>query len=359
MESIWRRYRHYLGPLGKAYGAAMKLRSVAYERGLLSSQRAALPIVSVGNLRLGGTGKTPFVEWLTRELASAGLRPAIVSRGYGRHTPPSQLVVVSDGATTLADAQEGGDEPLMLARALRGVPVVVCSDRFRACEYIHRRGMAECVVLDDGFQHLALARDFDVVIVDGGICRERVFPAGELREPLSALARAHAFVFQAQAGHLTDAWRSWLEQHFPGRVLVEMHRAPGPIHLAQSTDEVAPEALKDTRLLAFAGIAHPQRFFAALHSLGFDFVEMPFEDHAHYAPERLTTILQRAEKARCAALITTAKDAVKLPPAWPAAEIKLYILREKVWINPAEVLLERLRECLRKRLMPSFPHCSQ
>lgn len=346
LESIWRRFRHALIPLGSVYGVAMEVRAHAYRTGILTSRRPPLPVVSVGNLRLGGTGKTPFVEWLTRELASAGLRPAIVSRGYGRRTLPSQLVVVSDGRSILANAEEGGDEPVMLAHTLPGVPVVVCSDRFRACDYLHRKNMAQCVVLDDGFQHLALARDFDIVIVDESIRHERVFPAGELREPLHALARADAFVVQSYGGESTATFQLWLREEFPHRLIVEMHRAPGSIQLAQSAETVGPESLRGVRLLAFAGIAHPHRFFAALRSLGLEVVELSFEDHAHYTPGRLNTILATAQNAGCDGLITTAKDAVKLPEGWLAGGMELYVLREALRVSEGEVLLQRVKERL-------------
>jgi tetraacyldisaccharide 4'-kinase len=346
VETLWRQYRGALWPLGVAYGGLMHLRAQAYEKGLLPRHRTRLPVVSVGNLRLGGSGKTPLVEWLARQLQKAGLRPGIVSRGYGRATAPESFVLVSDGQRVLATASQGGDEPVMLAHSLPGVPVAVCSKRLLACEYLATHQLADCVILDDGFQHLALARNVDVVIVDEGVLKEKVFPAGELREPVAALHRAHAFVIPAQADS-EGILRCWLQEKFPSRSVFTMRRNLDAIIDFASGESVSMEKLLSVRLLAFAGIAAPARFFDALRSLGLSIVAKPLEDHANYSAQRLSEIVEQARRLGCDALITTAKDAVKIRENAAALNLALYVVRESLQVEPGEqlvgLILNRIR----------------
>ncbi len=348
LEHTWRRYACYLAPLGAMYSAAMRVRAVAYSRGLFRQRRSTLPVVSVGNLGLGGSGKTPTVEWLARSLSEKGLRPAVVSRGYGRRTPADQLVVVSKGTSVLASPEEGGDEPVMLARNLPDIPIVVCSDRFRASEYVAQQGAADCIVLDDGFQHLALARDFDLVLLDSRVTGERVFPAGYLREPLSALARADAFLVSEQAQNNGDFLR-WLEREFPGRPVFSMRSVPGPIRRHQTGDQVEPGEIAGQRLLAFAGIAAPERFFEALRRLGLSIVEEPLEDHAAYTQERLSHLAARARDATCGGLITTAKDAVKIPNQAIPDGLPLYVLHQQLEIDRGDELIRLILDRFSRR----------
>jgi tetraacyldisaccharide 4'-kinase len=308
---------------------------------MLRVRRASLPVVSVGNLRLGGSGKTPLVEWLARELQRRGRRPAIVSRGYGRRTPPGQLVEVSDGNRVLVTAADGGDEPTMLARALPGVPVVVCSERWRACEYIAARRSADCIILDDGFQHLRLARDFDLVLVDPGVRSAAVFPAGDLREPVDALARAHAFLLPADAGG-ADAFAAWLASAFPGRPVYRFRALPDTLEPLSGRAVLPPEALRGRRVLAFAGIAAPVRFFTSLRALGADVVDVPLEDHVRYDPELVAELTARARDAGCEALVTSAKDAVKLTELPVDAALPIHVLRQRIDVEDGETLVQHV-----------------
>ncbi|MGB9691730.1 MAG: tetraacyldisaccharide 4'-kinase [Candidatus Sumerlaeaceae bacterium] len=341
LEKSWQRYARWLMPLGSAYAAAMRLRASAFRRGILQQRRASLPVVSVGNLHLGGSGKTPVVEWLARALTQKGYRPAIVSRGYGRRTAPHQLVVVSDGYALQASPEAGGDEPVMLAKALPAVPIVVCGDRYRAALFVAEHTRADCIILDDGFQHLALARDFDLVLLDASICHQRVFPAGYLREPLSALSRADAFVLPATAQNEKD-FLNWLERTLPERPQFWMQAAAQQIECPSTGEIVPPTQLAGTRVLGFAGIAAPQRFFDTLRKLGLDVVEQAFEDHACYTRQQLAGLIEQARCLGCAALITTAKDAVKIPPEMMSGQLPLYVLRLSVDIEPKDELLKAI-----------------
>src|SRR5215216_482156 len=185
-----------LAPLGIVYGAVARARLRLYRSGWLKSERVGAPVVSVGNLTAGGTGKTPLVEWVAHALAAEGLRACVLTRGYGR-ADEGRRVVASDGARVLAEVAECGDEPRLLAEKLLGVASVVCDrDRVSAARWARAELGARVFVLDDGFQHLRIARDLDVVTLDatdpwgGG----HLLPRGRLREPASALARAGCVV---------------------------------------------------------------------------------------------------------------------------------------------------------------------
>lgn len=347
LERWWRRWRSWLAPAGVMYAAAAEARAAAYQSGFLVPRRSPLPVVSVGNLRLGGSGKTPFVGWLAAKLLECGRHPAIVSRGYRRTTPAHQLVVVSDATTgPLVSPAEGGDEPVMLAHALPGVPVIVCADRWQACCYLAHRGLADTVVLDDGFQHLRLARDCDLVLVDAALAHERVFPAGELRESLRALHRADALI--ATGTPEPDAV-AWLSRSWPDKPVFTMSLVPRALVSWPAGATFPLERLRGQRVLAFAGIAAPDRFFASLRQMGAEIVPLAFADHARYDAARWREILELARSKSCSAIVTTAKDAVKLPPeCGEALPNNVYVLDLEVVIPEQERLLQFVLHALER-----------
>ena len=329
-----------LSPLGAAYRAGMAVRGALYGRGLLASADAGVPVVCVGNLTLGGTGKTPMVALVASALRDAGRRPAIVSRGYRRATPPGELVVVSDGGPLLADPAAAGDEPVLLASMLPGVAVAVCADRARAARELVGRGLCDCVVLDDGFQHLALRRDADLVLVDAtrDLARLRMFPAGTLREPPHALARAAAVV-HTRAGGSPDhsaANRALVAARFPAMPqftarFIADRVTEGP----DGGTDVPPDALPG-HLLAFAGIAHPDPFFAAARALAPRVDTLPLPDHAAYDAATIDRVIRAARDAGTADLLTTAKDAVKLRGVMPPDGMRLLVLHQRVEVEPLD-----------------------
>ncbi len=345
LEQSWRRWGFLLAPLGTVYGAAMKIRAASYARNCLSRRRSPLPVVSVGNLVLGGSGKTPIVAWLARALQREGFRPAIVSRGYGRQTPPQQLVIVSDGQRQRASADEGGDEPVMLARALPGVPVVVCSERWQACETLAHEQWADVVILDDGFQHLALHRDVDLVLVDGRILTERLFPAGALREPLTALRRAHALLapsHETARQELKDA----LARIHPNAPLYGFRSSLVALELLNEQRTAPVEFLRAKKVLAFAGIARPERFFDALRALGTEVIARALPDHVTYSAELFEELQREARAAGAEALVTTAKDAVKLHESACAAAMPLVVAHQGVEVEGADDLVALVLEAI-------------
>ncbi|HZI65359.1 MAG TPA: tetraacyldisaccharide 4'-kinase [Thermoanaerobaculia bacterium] len=304
--------RRVLSPLSGLYGAALGARARMYRSGRLRSERAGRPVVSVGNLTFGGTGKTPFVLFLARRLRFEGKRPAIVSRGYGRRT--RGVVVVSEGNGPVVGPDEGGDEPVAMALRLPAVPVVVGERRVDAARAAIALG-ADLLLLDDGYQHLPLARDVDILLLDaadpfgGG----SLPPAGSLREPLAALARADAFVFTRvdRAAPSAEA-RAELRRRNPDAPLFTARiRAAGLAD--ESGAPVDSATLAGRRFVAVCGIAHPKAFFTSLSELDLAPDELlAFPDHHRYGRRDLERIRRAADRSGSAWIATTEKDAVKL-----------------------------------------------
>ncbi len=247
--------------LSQLYAAAARERRRWYARRPDSRRRLSRPVVSVGNVAVGGSGKTPLVAHLARLLQDAGHRPAVLTRGYARARPSDGVTVVSDGERLLADLDRAGDEPLMLARRLPGVPVLVSSDRYLAGRLAERRFGCSVHLLDDGFQHFQLERDVDLVVVSGAdLARPVTLPSGRLREPLDVMGEASAVV-------LTDVESA--EDEAAVRALVglgvetvfRMARESGSPQPIDEGDRFEPPAA-GTRVLAVAGLARPGRFFA-------------------------------------------------------------------------------------------------
>lgn len=294
-----------LRPFGAAYGAAVRLRRAAYRRGLLRVADLGAPVISIGNLSAGGTGKTPMVEWVVGRLRKMGRRPAILSRGYRAHQRVPGRV--------------RNDEALLLERHLPGVPQYAAPDRVASGRRAVEEG-ADCLVLDDGFQHLRARRNLDIVLVDAlkPLRGRRIIPAGDLREPLSALRCADAVVLTR--ADLLDAAalaarREEVAAFAPGVPLVEA------AHRAASLDDVCGrnpepvESLSGKRAMLFCGIGNPQGFLATVQALKAEISASHFlPDHFHYSQfdvERLAALL---EQSGAEVVLTTEKDAVKLEP---------------------------------------------
>lgn len=305
-----------LAPLAALYGAAVRARLALYRSGLMRVARAGRPVVSVGNIAAGGTGKTPFLAWLAGELVRRHLPPAILTRGYGRKT--RRPVLVSDGERILAGADEAGDEPLVLARQLRGVPILADANRTRGARRIEELfPHVKLHLLDDGFSHLALGRDVDVVLLDaarpdaGGA----LLPRGRLREPLSSLARADILLVTRLEEATPDAALALARRYAPGIPIFGAETEVLGI-LDRHGDEVRPADLPEGTVLAVAGVARPEAFFGTLDRLGIrPLAHLSFPDHARYGNFRIGRILKVAEETGATGVVTTEKDAVKLEGA--------------------------------------------
>lgn len=296
-----------MSALSRVYGRVALFRRAWYERHPDRMRRLSRPVISVGNLVVGGSGKTPVVAALARLLLDRGERPGILSRGYGRREAADGVVVVSDGRHVQADATRSGDEPQMLARALRGVPVVVASDRHLAGALAERQFGCTAHLLDDGFQHVQLARDIDLLVVSREDLDERVLPSGRLREPLDAACGVDA-VLVAGTDDDASAVAGRLRASTVFRVVTQ-YEMP---RLIEPCGAVLPAGV-GRRVVAVAGIARPQRFFEALRGEGWDVArELAFRDHHWFTSRDLESIRRAAAETNADLVMTTEKDAMRL-----------------------------------------------
>jgi tetraacyldisaccharide 4'-kinase len=282
-------------PLAWLYGAVMSVRRMCYAQGWLPSYRVSRPVVVVGNLTVGGTGKTPLVAWFAERLTQRGLRVGILSRGYGSTATVPRVVEPT------SRWQDVGDEPLLL-RQRTGCDVVVSTDRVTGAQLLIERG-ADVILADDGLQHLRLGRDVEIVVVDGarGFGNGRLLPAGPLREPVSRLGFANVIVINGPADHPSLS-RGFLPR---SATHAQMALAPGTVlPVAGTKADRTLESFRGKRVHAVAGIGNPGRFFADLRSRGLDIVEHPFPDHHPFTAADL-------DFRDGAPVLMTEKDAVK------------------------------------------------
>ena len=255
-----------------------------------------MPVVSVGSLSAGGAGKTPTVVAIVRLLADRGERPAVLSRGYARRVPEDGVTVVSDGRKILVGVDRAGDEPLMIAQALPGVPVLVNRDRHLAGRLAETHLGATIHVLDDGFQHVELGRDVDLLLVSPDDLGDRVLPAGRLREPPSVASAADALLVDA-----VDRY-----------AVADVARKLGVVEAFRLVRDVADPP--HVPLFALAGIARPDRFFDDLVERGARLTgRLAFGDHHVYSARDLIAVSDAARASGAEAIVTTEKDAVRLP----------------------------------------------
>ena len=318
-------------PFAPLYAGIMAGRAALYRRRFLRSDKLGVPVISVGNLTLGGSGKTPMVIYLARLLAKR--RVAIVSRGY-KGNAKGRVNVVSDGKEVLLDAGMAGDEPNLMASLLPGVPVVTGPKRIFPARYCEQELAADLILLDDGFQHLALQRDLDIVLfkVDTFMGNSRIFPGGDLREPLAALERAHCFVLTCvddDNRQRADAIQAALEKRFPHIAVFQSGYQPQG--LVPHTGDMVP--LAQSTFGAFCGLAAPRLFQKSLQQAGLNIAYFKgFADHHSYSLRQLQSVASKAAEAGAVALITTEKDMVKLKDV--ELSLPLYALRMEVSMGP-------------------------
>ena len=282
-----------MNPPSTIYGGIVGTRNTFYDRGWLRARRLDGPVVSVGNLSAGGSGKTPFVMLLGELLKARGVKFDVLSRGYGR-TSRGVLLVDPSGLP-----QEFGDEPLLIARKLQ-VPVIVGEDRYQAGRFAESRFGPQLHLLDDGFQHRALARDFDIVLVTPQDANDRLLPSGRLREPLNSLRRADAIVLASGA----------TAEAFPleGKQVWRVRRGIMAANVPQ-------------RPVVFCGIARPQGFVLQLRTASIEPVaEAFYRDHHAYSEKDIRELIALKQRSEAGGFVTTEKDAVNLGPYLSALE---------------------------------------
>jgi len=334
-----------LNPLSAVYGQVARLRRQWYEQPA-RRQQLGIPVVSVGNLVVGGSGKTPVVAMLATLLQDAGLAPAVLSRGYKRRQQSSGVVIVSDGRSVLADVDASGDEPQLLARRLRGVPVVVATNRYDAGVVARDRFGADVLILDDGFQHVRLARTVDLLLLSEDDLGERVLPIGRLRESLDAARHAHAVLVPAGTPEPTRlANRVGVDRAFV------VHPIYRPLRRLVPFGETVGE--EPRRVVVLAAIARPQRFVDAVRQRGYS-VEQQFifPDHHWFTAADRQRVAQAAREAGAEAILTTEKDAVRLDPG-TTDDVPIMFLPMDVQVDPADAfrawLLARLASARESR----------
>ena len=296
--------------LSAAYGQLAQARRAWFTRRPHVRRRLPVPVVSVGKLSVGGSGKTPAVATLAKLLLAGGERPVILSRGYARREPVDGVLVVSDGRLVYEPVERSGDEPQLLARTLPGVPVLVCPDRYLAGMLAERRFGATVLLLDDGFQHLELERDIDLLLVRPEDVHDELLPKGRLREPLTAAQAAHAIIVPGSFGEAAPV--AALLGKGPVFTLAQEFATP---RLVRPFGDVVPQGAFGTsrRLVAVAGIARPERFFKTVETLGWEIARpMVFRDHHWFTRADVDTIHDTVQTLGSGGVITTEKDAVRL-----------------------------------------------
>ena len=343
-------------PLSAVYGVVTRTRLAAYRRGWFSTSKLPAPVISVGNLTTGGTGKTPLVEWVCRAAANVDVgapkRVCVLTRGYGRENPKTQ-VVVSNGAEILAGERAAGDEPLLLARNLLGIAAVICNpNRVTAGKWASEKLHTEVFVLDDGFQHLRLARDLDIVTIDAtnpwGVGGGSLLPYGRLREPPAGLSRADCVVLTRtdQVADLTSMKEAVAE--LAGAIPIFSSRMVTTGIRRLSGASIDRGNLVAQPLAAFCGVGNPESFFEHLRREGFmPVLTRTFADHHHYKQSELDALAKEARVRGAEGLITTAKDAIKLESL--DLELPCYVLANQIAIDDEDRLVEMIRTVLFSR----------
>lgn len=332
----------------KLYELGVRARAAFYENGLFETRRLKAPVISVGNLTVGGAGKTPCVAFLARFLRDEGYEVAILSRGYKRES--RGRVEVSDGREILCRPNESGDEPFLLAKSCPGARVVVDRDRYAAGKWLEERARISVFILDDGYQHLRLARDLNLLLVDASEPpdRAKMIPFGRLREPITAMGRADAVIvtrsdqpFDRRA--FENAIRKFARAEAP--VFYAVHKMTELISLDGAV-VASPADFARKRIAAVSGVARPDRFVADLERLGMEIaLRRDFDDHHRYTREELSEIVGRAREARAEAIITTEKDAANLPVGF-AGPLALPIFAARIeFACENEVALKELVRC--------------
>lgn len=334
-----------LTPFSAIYGGFIRAGNALYRRGSFKTHSVGAPVISVGNLTTGGTGKTPLVEYIAGELAKSGRRVCVLTRGYRRES--SGRIVVSDGEKILADVNQAGDEPFLLAEKLQGQAAVVCdADRVAAARWAIENLQSDTFVLDDGFQHQRIQRDLNILTIDATNPwgNGRLLPAGILREPRNALSRADCVVItRADDPNQVEKLRDEIDVLRPGApIFISRMQLRG---LRRLDDSAAAEETRSTA--AFCAVGNPNSFFDLLRRNGYELTyTRSFRDHHKYTQSDIDDITRHAQASGAQMLITTAKDAVKLRT--PRFEVPCYV---------AEIVIEldaqdQFRKLLSKAIQP-------
>jgi tetraacyldisaccharide 4'-kinase len=300
------------------YELATRLRAYGYERGWLTSRRLPVPVISIGNVTVGGTGKTPLVIEMTEWLLEAGKRVAVLSRGY-RRTSSESLLLVSDGTKIVATPEEAGDEPFLIAQRCPRAVVAVGANRYRLGRHVLERHGADCIVLDDAFQHLAVQRDVNLLLVDAtdAVGLEQLLPAGRLRESLTAAKRATGVIVTraektAQVDEILKCLRSAVD---PLPMTAQVVFRAGELVSVIGDIHRSADWCKGKRAVIVSGIGHAASFRSTAEELGLTVLdEVAYSDHHAYSANDIGMLRERVVQRKADVVITTEKDAGKIRP---------------------------------------------
>lgn len=348
--------------LSKVFHLAIKIRRFLYDVRLLRDYTIGVQVIAIGNLTVGGTGKTPVVEKFARELQAQGRTVAILSRGYRSKPPPllNRLVnklllredrtpprIVSDGKSLLLDSETAGDEPYMLASNLRDVVVLVDKDRVKAGRYAIEKFGCDTLLLDDGFQYWKLAgRRRDILLVDSQqpFGNEHLLPRGILREPPSHLARANT-IFLTKSNGQTNKLRARIARFNPHAGIIECIHHPLYFEDVFTGERKGLEWIAGLKVASFSGIAQPESFEQSLLNQGAELVYTKrFADHHRFTQQEVLNVLNRSKKRQAAAIVTTQKDAVRFPKI-DRRDLPLYFMRVEIKIIAGA---KDFNECVRQ-----------
>lgn len=320
------------------YSGIQRIRATFYSKGIIETKRLSAPVISVGNITVGGTGKTPVTALIARMLIERGLKVAVLSRGYGGSFE-GETAIVSDGLRVFLDAVQAGDEPYLLATTVPGLIVVLAADRYKAGCLAIEKFAPDVFLLDDGFQHIRLHRDLNVLLLDANrpFGNGWTLPAGLLREPQSALKRADLIIF-------TRSPASFIPPLQSKPYCCASHQLAGIIPLSSSASLAN---LFNKRIIAFAGIAEPQLFFKGLATKGLKIVHtVTYPDHAKYDLTKIKELTALINQHSADYLITTEKDGVKLSYAPPELASKILLVKLELAVANPEVLNKLLADIL-------------
>ena len=313
-------------PLSPLYSQIMSFRAYLYKRKILRVNELTIPVISVGNLTMGGTGKTPLVLYLAKYLIAHGFKPAVISRGYGGKAR-SAVSIVSDGKNILMNPEECGDEPWLHANEVPGLVVAIGRKRILPCNHVIDVYGCDVILLDDGFQHMNVSRTVDLVLFDVTIFagNSRVFPGGELREPVMALERADAFILTGSNKNnisRTAQIEKLLRDRFPEKRIFTFSgsytaaREYRPSNLVEGPKSIAVGEIPQN-VLCFSGIANPDRWRQMLELHDISYVQfLTFPDHFRYTKDTVKALQDQAEGKNAVGLLTTEKDVHKILPIY-------------------------------------------
>lgn len=320
-----RQISFFLWPLSLLYGLVVRIRNWMYDRGILRSRRLNAKVISIGNITVGGTGKTPFVQLVARYFLKKGVPVAVLSRGYGGKGKGLRLV--SDGKSVLSNAHLAGDEPILTAKLLPGVPVAVSPDRIQSGEFAVRKFGSRVLVLDDAYQHRRVKRDCNIVLMNAEhpFGNGWLLPAGPLREPRSSLKRADVVVMTGSDNRIVKIRTAEISKWTKAPVLLARRRPTAWIRHGKNRIFDLGK-FKGQSVLAFAGIGNPKSFHQTVSETGAVITRfIPFPDHYDYQTKDLDGIAKIADELKVRAVVTTEKDGVRIG-SWKG-KIPLYCLR--------------------------------